>query len=160
SLLPIASGYSDVAADIVVRYGNFNNLNVAGLQGIIQVTGPVQTLLVMHNKNMVYGPLGPEQLVMSRPNVQKLLNVALGGTKTYWDDIDPLLLHTLVISARRENQSGTRMTEYTNIQRVIGVSDLEFVADDIPNIAQGTGPMLDLLDNINASFGYSFVGGV
>jgi hypothetical protein len=160
SLLPIASGYSDVAADTVVRYGNFGNLNVGGLQGIIQVTGPVQTLLLMHDKNMVYGPLGPEQLVMSRPNVQKLLNVALGGTKTHWKDIDPLLLDTLIVSARRENQSGTRMTEYTNIQRVIGVSDLEFVADDIPNIAQGTGAMLDLLNNIDASFGYAFVGGV
>ena len=160
SLLPVASGYSDVAADTVVRYGNFANLNVDGLQGIIQVTGPVQTLLLLHNKNMVYGPLGPEQLVMSRANVQRLLDIALGGTMTHWNDIDPLLQNTLVLSARRENQSGTRMTEYTNIQRVVGVQDLEFVADDIPNIAQGTGPMLDFVANIDASFGYAFVGGV
>jgi hypothetical protein len=160
SSLPIASGYSDVAADTVVRYANFANLNVAGLQGIIQITGPVQTLLLLYNKNMVYGPLGAEQIVLSRANVQRLLNVALGGTSTHWSDLDPLLQNTLILSARRENQSGTRNTEYTNIQRVLGVQDLEFVADDIPNIAQGTGPMLDFLASIDASFGYSFVGGV
>jgi hypothetical protein len=160
SLLPIASGYSDVSADTVIRYANFPNLNVAGLQGIIQLTGPVQTLLLLHNKNMVYGPLGAEQLVFKRATVQRLLNVALGGTMTYWDDIDPLLQHTLVESARRENPSGTRNTEYTNIQRILPGDPLQFVPDDIPNVAMGTGPMLDFVDNIPASFGYAFVGGV
>src|SRR5262249_49232007 len=45
SLLPIASGYSDVTAHTIVRYGNFPNINVAGLQGILtpETYGPVQT---------------------------------------------------------------------------------------------------------------------
>jgi hypothetical protein len=162
SRLRIASGYSDVTADTVVRFANFPNLNVAGLQGIIRPPspGPVQTLLILYNKNMVYGPLGAEQLVLPRLDVQSLLNVAMGGGRLRWSDIDPTLLNTTVIPARRENTSGTRMTEYTNIQRILPTPPLAFVADDIPNIAQGSGPMLNFVDLVDASFGYQFVGGV
>jgi hypothetical protein len=163
SQLPVATGYSDVAADTIARYANFPNLNVDGLQGLLTPPGygPVQTLLLLYNKNMVYGPLGPEQIVLTRQNVQSLLNVALGGGRTiHWRDIDPLLMNTLVLPARRENQSGTRNTEYTNIQRILPGNPLQFVADDIPNIAQGTGPMLNFVDLIDSAFGYAFVGGV
>jgi hypothetical protein len=160
SQLPIATGYSDVTADTIVRYANFPNLNVAGLQGILKPGsyGPVQTLLLLHNKNMVYGPLGADQLVFTRQNVQTLLNSSGAGTR--WSEINPLLLSTTVIPARRENTSGTRNTEYTNIQRLLPGSPLGFAADDTPNIAQGTGPMLNFVDLVDASFGYSFVGGV
>lgn len=160
SQLPIASGYSDVTADTVVRYGNFPNLNVAGLKGIVQATGPIQTLLLLHNKNMVYGATGPHQIVFPRPNVQMLLNVSLGGMHTPWSDIDPFLLNVNVIPTRRENQSGTRMTEYANIQRVLPGSPLAFVTDDILPISQGTGAMLNVVDTIQSSFGYAFVGGL
>jgi hypothetical protein len=169
SSLPIASGYSDVAADTVARYGNFPNLHIENLQGIIEVTGPVQTLLLLYNKNMVYGPLGPEQIVFPRLSqnppppygAQALLNKSMGGgSRIRWKDIDPLLMDTLVAPARRENQSGTRMTEYTNIQRVLPGSPLQFVEDDIDNIAMGTGAMLNFVNLIDASFGYAFVGGV
>ncbi len=160
SKLRIATGYSDVTADTIVRYANFPNLNVAGLQGIVTpgTYGPVQTLLLLYNKNMVYGPLGPDQVVFPREDVQLLLNSA--GARTRWSDIDPLLLPTTVIPARRENTSGTRNTEYTNIQRILPGNPLGFVDDDTPNIAQGTGPMLNFVDLVDASFGYSFVGGV
>jgi hypothetical protein len=163
SQLPVDTGYSDVAADTIVRYANFPNLNVDGLQGILTPPGygPVQTLLMLYNKNMVYGPLGAEQIVVHRSDVQSLLNVGMGGgTRIHWKDIDPLLMNTLVVPARRENPSGTRNTQYTNIQRVLPGNPLQFVADDIPNIAQGTGPMLNFVDLIDAAFGYSFVGGV
>jgi hypothetical protein len=160
SSLPIDSGYSDVTADTVVRYANFPNLHAENLQGLIQTTGPVQTLLILHNKNLVYGVLGAEQIVFTRSKVRKLLNVALGGPTTRWSDIDPLLLNTLVMPTRRENTSGTRMTQYTDIQRVYPGSVVEFVADDVPVISQGTGAMLNYVNLVDASFGYSFVGGI
>ena len=51
SKLKIGTGYSNVTADTVVRYGNVPNLNVAGLQGIVipPTYGPVQTLLLLYN---------------------------------------------------------------------------------------------------------------
>jgi hypothetical protein len=158
SQLPVATGYSDVTADTIVRYANFPNLNVDGLQGILTpgTYGPVQTLLLLHNKNMVYGPLGADQIVLPRAEVQMLLNQSGAGTR--WSDIDPLLLPTTILPARRENTSGTRNTEYVDIQRIVPGN--QFVPDDTPNIAQGTGPMLDFVDRIDASFGYAFVGGV
>jgi hypothetical protein len=160
SQLPIATGYSDVTADTIVRYANFPNLNVAGLQGILKpgTHGPVQTLLLLYSKNMVYGPLGADQLVFTRQEVQTLLNSS--GAGTLWSGIDATLLPTTVVPARRENTSGTRNTEYTNIQRMLPGSPLGFAVDDTPNIAQGTGPMLNFVDQVDSSFGYSFVGGV
>jgi hypothetical protein len=52
------------------------------------------------------------------------------------------------------------MTEYTNIQRVLPGSPLQFVDDDVLPISQGTGAMLNYVNLIDASFGYSFVGGI
>jgi hypothetical protein len=160
SQLPIDTGYSDVAADTIVRYANFPNLNVDGLQGILTPSsyGPVQTLLLLYDKNDVYGPLGPEQIVLTRENVQALLNTAMGrGLR--WKDIDPLLMNTPILPARREDTSGTRNTEVVNIQRILPGNPLRFVVDDVV-VAQGTGPMLNFVDSIAASFGYAFVGGV
>jgi hypothetical protein len=172
SLLPIASGYSDVTADTIVRYGNFPNINVAGLQGIVtpETYGPVQTLLLLYNKNQVYGPLGAFQVVLPRESgmppfngvgVQDVLNMR--GSQTRWSDIDPRLLPAPVIPARLGNPSGTRLTEYTNIQRILPGSPVQFVADDAMNVAQGTGSMLDFVDLTfpeGNPFGYAFVSGV
>ncbi len=160
SKLRIDTGYSDVAADTIVRYANFPNLNVAGLQGLLTPAsyGPVQTLLLLYNKDMVYGPLGAYQVAFSRSDVQTLVNSR--GVNTRWSNISPLLLNTTVLPAHRESTSGTRNTEYTNIQRILPGSPLQFVADNGPNIATGTGPMLNFVDLEPAAFGYSFVGGV
>src|SRR5262249_28651630 len=59
SHLPTATGYSDVSADTVVRYGNFASLDVDGLQNILTITGPAQTLLLVYNDDGVYGDSGP-----------------------------------------------------------------------------------------------------
>jgi hypothetical protein len=169
SLLPIASGYSDVTAHTIVRYGNFPNINLAGLQGILTpgIYGPVQTLLLLYNKNQVYGTLGAFQVVFPRESgmppflgvgVQDLLNMRGSGTR--WSDIDPRLLSAPVLPARLGNPSATRNTEYTSIQRILPGNPLRFVADDTPNIAQGTGPMLNFVDFVDGAFGYAFVGGV
>jgi hypothetical protein len=166
SQLPIATGYSDVTADTIVRYANFPNLNVPGLKGILTpgTYGPVQTLLLLYNQNQVYGPTGPFQVVfpresaMSGVGVQDLLNMS--GSRTRWSDIDPTLANTPVHPGRRENPSGTRNTEYTNIQRILPGNPLQFVADDCETINPGTGPMLNFVDLEFGAFGYAFVGGV
>lgn len=169
SQLPIATGYSDVTADTIVRYANFANINVPGLQGILTPGGhgPVQTLLLLYNQNQVYSSLGAFQVVFPRQSgmapfmgvgVQDLLNMK--GSQTRWSDIDPRLLAAPVLPARRENTSGTRNTEYTNIQRILPGNPLTFVGDDTMNVASGTGPMLNFVDLEFGAFGYAFVGGV
>jgi hypothetical protein len=169
SQLPIATGYSDVTADTIVRYANFANINVPGLQGILTPAshGPVQTLLLLYNQNTVYSTLGAYQVVFPRESgmapfmgvgVQDLLN--MNGSQTRWSDIDPRLLAAPVLPACRETTSGTRNTEYTNIQRILPGNPLMFVADDIMNVAHGTGPMLNFVDLEFSAFGYAFVGGV
>jgi hypothetical protein len=168
SLLPIASGYSDVTADTIVRYGTFPNINVAGLQGILtpQTYGPVQTLLLLHNKNQVYGTLGAFQVTFPReagmppfngPGVQDLLNRR--GSNTRWSQIDNRLLPAPVFPARLVNPSGARLTEYTSIQRMFPANPLRFVEDDIKDVAQNPGFMLDYVDFVDGAFGYAFVVG-
>jgi hypothetical protein len=173
SLLPIASGYSDVTADTIVRYGNFPNINVAGLQGILTpgTNGPVQTLLLLYNKNQVYGELGAFQIVFDRvsgmppfngPGVQDLLN-ATSGRGARWSNIDNRLLAAPVLPARLGNPFGARLTEYTSIQRILPGSPVRFVADDGDLVAQGTSPMLNFVDSVypeGTPFGYAFVSGV
>jgi hypothetical protein len=156
SQLRIDTGYSDVTADTIVRYANFPNLNVAGLQGILTPPsyGPVQTLLLLHHDDVYAG--NPFQVVFPRADVQTLLNAA--GLGTTWDQIDPALKSMAVAPGRRENQSGTRNTEYVDIQR--DVINGGFVVDDTPQINPGTGPMLNFVDGIPLAFGYAFVGGV
>jgi hypothetical protein len=169
SQLPIATGYSDVAADTVVRYANFPNLNVAGLQGIVtpepDTYGPVQTMLLLYNKNGVYQP-GADSVVqavfrresgMSLVGVQDLLNMS--GSQTRWSQIDTRLADMPVKPARRENASGTRNTEYVNIQRVF-LNPSQFVTDDTMMVQSGTGPMLNYVDLEFGAFGYAFVGGI
>ena len=170
SQLPVATGYSDVTADTVVRYANFANINVPGLKGILTPSsyGPVQTMLLLYNKNQVYGPTGPFQVVFPRESVmppfngvgvQDLLN-ATGGRGARWSDVDPSLAAMPVNPARRENPSGTRNTEYVNIQRILPGNPLRFVADDCDMVNPGTGPMLNFVDLQFGAFGYAFVGGV
>jgi hypothetical protein len=169
SQLPIATGYSDVTADTIVRYANFANINVPGLQGILTpgTYGPVQTLLLLYNMNTVYSTLGAYQVVFPRESgtppfsgvgVRDLLN--MNGSQTRWSDIDPRLLAAPVLPARRENTSGTRNTEYVNIQRILPGNPLMFVGDDTTNVASGTGPMLNFVDLEFSAFAYAFVGGV
>src|SRR5262249_23309629 len=142
-------------------------LNVSGLQGIVtpesNTYGPVQTLLLLYNKNQVYGPTGPFQVVFARESstltvgVQALLNMSGSGTR--WSNIDPPLANTPVHASRRENASGTRNTEYVNIQRMFS-NPSQFVADDTMTVNQGTGPMLNYVDLEFGAFGYAFVGGI
>jgi hypothetical protein len=169
SLLPIASGYSDVTADTIVRYGNFPNINVARLQGILTpgTYGPVQTLLLLYNKNQVYGLKGAFQIVFDRvsgmppfngPGVQDLLHMRAMPWR--WSNIDSRLLPAPVLPARLPNPFGARLTEYTNIQRILPGG---FVADDCDGVALGTDFMLDFVDRAypqGTPFGYAFVGGV
>jgi hypothetical protein len=166
SQLPVATGYSDVTADTVVRYANFANINVDGLRGILTpgTYGPVQALLLLHNKNQVYGPTGPFQVVfpresaMPRVGVQDLLHMRAMPWR--WSDIDNRLAGMPVSPARRENTSGTRNTEYVDIQRILPGNPLQFVADDIMHFESGTGPMLGFVNLEFGAFGYAFVGGV
>jgi hypothetical protein len=165
SKLKIGTGYSDVTADTVVRYGNVPNLNVAGLQGIVTAPtyGPVQTLLLLYNKNMVYA-ITPYQIIFPRVTsssppelgVQTVLNAA--GTGATWDEFSPLLLHFEICQCRLGVTSGTRLTEYTNIQRILPGGT--FVPDNIDSTCEDTASMLESTEGLRAAFGYAFVGGV
>ena len=156
SKLRIDTGYSDVTADTIVRYANFPNLNVSGLAGILTQGsyGPVQTLLLLYHDDVYTG--NPFQVVFPRADVQTLLSNA--GLGTTWSQVDPALKNQAVFPGRRENTSGTRNTEYVDIQR--DLVNGGFVVDDTPQINSGTGPMLNFVDGVSLAFGYAFVGGV
>src|SRR5262249_15286893 len=151
----------DVTADTVVRYANFPNLYVPGLKNIISVRGPIQTLLLAYNKDGVYGTSGPKQVVFPREVVQVLLNTDLSGLSVRWSDWDADLSDNVVFANRRENSSGTRLTQYVGIQRYIFSKKLFFIEDDIPedHVRRGTGAMLTAINGADSNFGYAFVSG-
>src|SRR5262249_50660414 len=127
SQLPIATGYSDVTADTVVRYANFPNLYVPGLKNIISVQGPIQTLLLAYNKDGVYGKPGPMEVVFPRAVVQILLNTQLSDLNVCWSDWDPELSDNVIFANRRENSSGTRLSQYVGIQRFVPSKKFIFI---------------------------------
>jgi hypothetical protein len=167
SKLKIGTGYSDVTADTVIRYGHVPNLNVAGLQGILTPPsyGPVQTLLLLYNPSGGVYAISPYQIVFPRVTsssppelgVQTVLNMA--GAGATWNEISPLLSAVPICQSRLYETSGTRLTEYTNIQRIPDSSGT-FVPDNIDSISDDTGSMVDSTNILIGAFGYAFVGGV
>ena len=88
--------------------------------------------------------------------MQTVLNAAAANAT--WDEISPLLSRLPIFQCRLNDTSGTRLTEYTNIQRIVPGGG--FVPDNIDSTCDDTGSMLDLTNSFMWSFGYAFVGGV
>ena len=133
--IPIDTGLSDVAADTIVTYSGFgtsgtNGLIASGFSGInnFDSVTPVQTLLLLYNANVYTGGAGSAFPVnFTRSQVRALINglpvdhnVGAGRVpdSPLWSDLDGRLRSDLYVStAFRENTSGTRITEVTNVQR-------------------------------------------
>ena len=122
----IDTGLSDVAADTVIRYsGVFGNAGPTGVfvpnlntGNITFARTPIQTLLTVYNSNVYAGAAFPVNF--TRSQVRGLIAGypdPAQDTPT-WSEIDGRLRADLfVASAFRETTSGTRLTQFTNIQR-------------------------------------------
>ncbi|MBC8101541.1 MAG: hypothetical protein H7Z41_03005 [Cytophagales bacterium] len=162
----IDTGISDVTADSVVRYANFSNLDLAGLNGIISRRVGVITLLQLYNASLSSLPGQTSPLNFSRSNIRDLVS----------GDARPFGISEANI---RETTSGTRITQVLSNQVTLPVTVnspgpgfpanyLNFAFDNptisagdpFTNLTQnGTGNMLGRVNTSSASFGYSFVTG-
>src|SRR5262249_32559467 len=78
-----------------------------------------------------------------------------------WSDWDPELSDNVIFANRRENSSGTRLSQYVGIQRFVPSKKFIFIEDDLPedHVRRGTGAMLTAINGAASNFGYAFVSG-
>ena len=178
--LPIDTGFSDVAADTVIRYAGFSGL-VPGpyTNKFVKTPLAIQTLLLLHNANIV----ATNNIVVNFPqhiaqNITGGFALAAGTGPINWSNVDPRLPANPIRSVFREKTSGTRMTYLVDILRT-SLKSGDFIGENaagnsllpgtgVTNQQSGTGAVLNTINGSisgNAAYtgadtyGYAFVTG-
>jgi hypothetical protein len=182
----VYNGLSDVGADTVATYSGFPSLTLSGLTGATKYLLPIQTLVFMYNSNHALGNITRSQ---AKTLIGGFPGDASGNNGITWGQIlgagsaNPEFVNAYY----RESTSGTRMTELLDVQRSSVKLKLEsgpanftsIVAEDALGLglspfnsapgknyavsslgdANGTGDMVNAVNNDPNGFGYAFITG-